>query len=122
MTPASCLHVRLAPARGPGSFKVAPWRDRGLVIVVGPSTGGAWRKCAGVNDGPIAPENQRQPLGVTKRQCRTVVGRLLDMLRKDAGVVSALQHSRKIVSPDTFRPMECLTGLALCLPLRSLRG
>jgi len=53
---------------------------------------------------PNAPENQRQPLGVTKRQFSSVVGRLLDAFGKDASGVSALQHSRKIVSSATFRP------------------
>ncbi len=48
---------------------------------------------------PIAPENQRQPLGVTKRPCWSVVGRLLDTFDKDASVVSALQHSRNMSDP-----------------------
>ncbi len=38
------------------------------------------------------------------------VGRPLDTLREDASGVSALQHSRNIGSPATFRPMESLIG------------
>jgi hypothetical protein len=45
------------------------------------------------------PENQRQPLGVTKRQCWSVVGRLLDMFDKEASGVSALQHSARVRNP-----------------------
>jgi lipid-binding SYLF domain-containing protein len=67
-------------------------------------------KCAGANDGPITPGNQRQSLGANKA---TVVGRLLDTFDKDASGVSALQHSRNIVLPATFRPAECPIGLAL---------
>jgi hypothetical protein len=53
--------------------------------VIGPSAEGVG-KCAGANDGAIAPENQRQPLGVTKRPCWSVVGRLFDLLDKEIGL------------------------------------
>ena len=48
---------------------------------------------------PIAPENQRQPLGVTKRPCWSVVGRLLDTFDKDASGVAAPQHSARSIIP-----------------------
>jgi hypothetical protein len=51
MAPASYLPRAAGPRTRPWSFKVAPWRDRGLVIVVGPSARGVAQR-VGVNDGP----------------------------------------------------------------------
>ena len=47
-TPMRCVfHVRLASARDPGPLHGCPWRDRGLVTVVGPSAGEVWRNALG---------------------------------------------------------------------------
>jgi hypothetical protein len=63
-------------------------------IVIGPSAEGVG-KCAGANDGLIAPENQHQPLGVTKRPCWSVVGRLFDLLDKEIGLDGGTRTSNK---------------------------
>jgi hypothetical protein len=90
-------------------------------IVIGHSAGrGAGMRWS--EQRPIAPENQRQPLGVTKRPCRSVVGRLRDTFGKEANGVSILQHSRNIASLATCLPRECLIGLASYPPRAVRRG
>jgi hypothetical protein len=73
-------------------------------------------KCAGANDGLIASGESDQPRRVTKRPCRSVVGRLLDTFDNDPNGVSAMQQSRSVSSewrgapspipssPSTHRP------------------
>jgi hypothetical protein len=76
-------------------------------------------KCAGANEGLIASGELDQPLQVTKRPCRSVVGRLLDTLDNDPSGVSAMQHSRSVSSEwmgDAFADSE----LAVSAPPASL--
>src|SRR5712671_3794765 len=51
-----------SPVPLPKSLSTGPGT---VEIVIDPSAGGGVAQCAGANDGPIAPENQRQPLGLT---------------------------------------------------------
>ena len=64
-----------------------------------PQRGGAW----GMRQGQRRADHPLGEIGVSpqlrERQCRALVGRLLDTFHKDASGVAALQHSARSVIP-----------------------
>jgi hypothetical protein len=95
MAPASCVPRTVGPRTRPWSLKVAPGGTEVLLSSLAPAREGRGAMRRGQR--PADPTGESaSATWVTKRPCGSVVGRLLDTFRKDASVVSALQHSRNV--------------------------
>jgi hypothetical protein len=68
-------------------------------VAAGPQARGGGGKCAGGQRRADRFRNHDQPLRITKRLYRSIVGRLLDTFNNDERGVSVLQHFRKLASP-----------------------